>query len=364
MTFSQSALSDYLARAGYTLIETPLIEPAELFLTKAGDAIIERLFTFEHGGKQFALRPEFTASAAQHYVKQSIQHAVRWQFNGAVFENAPHTAAGHEQRASIGAELIGEAGDEADVEIMRLAVGGLLDQQISVWQLVVGHVGLTRHLLQAFALDAPAQRFLLNHRQYLNNAQTGKAYIIERLDHYLQTNTLSGIRLDAMAQPEQAFSLMLSNAQPGQAWGGRTREDIARRLIRKQQRAASRAQIIAALDFLAAWDSIRAAPENAFTQISRFTQGDAAAQALATTWRKTIDQLPQTGIPVVIQPDLARTWDYYTGMVFELRTAEGDSLAGGGRYDDLTRLLGSQLGTPAVGFAYYVDTIHAQFEAH
>ncbi len=32
-------------------------------------------------------------------------------------------------------------------------------------------------------------------------------------------------------------------------------------------------------------------------------------------------------------------------------------LAGGGRYDELTRLIGGEQETPAVGFAYYLDQI-------
>ena len=74
---------------GYERIETPIIQPAELFLTKAGDQIINRLFTFERMGRQLALRPEFTALAAHTYVTrypEAPHPVVRWQFSGSIFE--------------------------------------------------------------------------------------------------------------------------------------------------------------------------------------------------------------------------------------------------------------------------------------
>ena len=57
-------------------------------------------------------------------------------------------------------------------------------------------------------------------------------------------------------------------------------------------------------------------------------------------WRSVIALLDAYGIPasrIQIQPALARNWDYYTGIVFELWSEDGHHLGGGGRYDELTR---------------------------
>lgn len=59
------------------------------------------------------------------------------------------------------------------------------------------------------------------------------------------------------------------------------------------------------------------------------------------------------GIPFVVDPRLVRGLDYYTKTAFELTSDELGSqsaLAGGGRYDLLTKELGGKQ-TPAVGFA-------------
>ena len=61
-----------------------------------------------------------------------------------------------------------------------------------------------------------------------------------------------------------------------------------------------------------------------------------------------------------MQPHLTRNWDYYTGLVFELRAPDGAVLCGGGRYDELVALVGGDKPVPAVGFAYYLDQMLRQ----
>src|SRR3954452_6160178 len=60
-----TTLQQRMARFGYALVETPMVEHVDLFLTKSGDEAINRLFNFEMYGRQLCLRPEFTASAAR-----------------------------------------------------------------------------------------------------------------------------------------------------------------------------------------------------------------------------------------------------------------------------------------------------------
>src|SRR5688500_10540933 len=130
---------------GYTLVDIPIVQPADVFLTRAGDLMIERLFTFEHQDQMLALRPEFTAAAARHYVEHAAGQIVRWQFCGATFvDDATHDRT---QQHSLGAELIGMAGSAAEAEIIGMAVEGAQSIGLADWQLVMGNVALQWHLL-------------------------------------------------------------------------------------------------------------------------------------------------------------------------------------------------------------------------
>jgi histidyl-tRNA synthetase len=161
---------------------------------------------------------------------------------------------------------------------------------------------------------------------------------------------------------QQMLDVLLDATQRGVTMGGRTRNDIVRRLLEKRQRATERVQVAAALDFLEAWSAIRAAPDEAFAVIAgMIPPDDAQARAILDEWRQVIALLDAYGIPasrIEIQPALARSWDYYTGIVFEL-WSNGYHLGGGGRYDELTQLVGGDHAVPAVGFAYYVEPLLA-----
>jgi histidyl-tRNA synthetase len=160
---------------------------------------------------------------------------------------------------------------------------------------------------------------------------------------------------------QRTFDLMLETNRDTTITGGRTRQDVSRRLYQKYRRSLDREQIIAAVDFLVEWSRISATPEEAFTLIAALLpQADAIAEELAEEWKFLISLLEQydvTADQLVIQPALARSWDYYSGIIFELATPNGVHLGGGGRYDELSKLLGGQQRVPAVGFAYYVDNI-------
>lgn len=373
-----SRLEQFMTRYGYEKIDTPLIQPAELFLTKAGDQIIHRLFTFERLGRQLALRPEFTAAAAHAYITRfsgADQPVVRWQFGGPIFEEN----AGEYQQYSIGAELIGMSGAAADAEIIAMAANGAAERGLGDCTLVVGNAHLMRVLLERFQLDSRTQRFLLHQLPALR--QSGKAFVLDQLDALLLGKVSEGNTAatetagDAEAtaaiselSTQRMLDVLLDATQRGVTMGGRTRHDIVRRLLEKRQRATERDQVAAALDFLEAWSAIAAPPDQAFAQIERMiVPEDVEAPAVLAQWRAVITLLDAYGIPpsrIQIQPALARSWDYYTGIIFELwsvgsHDGDGCHVGGGGRYDELARLIGGERDIPAVGFAYYVDQLLA-----
>src|SRR5260221_680974 len=77
-----SDLQRIMTRFGYLTIETPIVEYADLFLTKSGDEAVNRLFNFEMYGPNLCLRSEFTAERKSTCVNPShtVTTHIRLQF--------------------------------------------------------------------------------------------------------------------------------------------------------------------------------------------------------------------------------------------------------------------------------------------
>jgi histidyl-tRNA synthetase len=355
-------LRTHMTLYGYQLTEVPIIEQADLFLTKAGDRIAEQLFTFERHGQILALRPEFTASAAHRFsTQEQLELPVRWQFFGPIFSDTS-SSRGYQQ-VSAGAELLGMDHPIADAEIINMAVRALLEQNITDWQLFIGHVGLTRALLEGFGIEAHTMRFILHHRDKLLEGDVGRSRIAEELaryiSHYQQHRDDSALPISE-SETQGILDALLNSSRSAETMGSRTRHDIARRLIQKRQQPDQNQQIMAALDFLRDWMSISAHPSKALPLIEQHVGNSEEASEKFGSWKQSLDLIHSDWISddyTVLQPDLARNWDYYTGLVFEIRASDGTVLVGGGHYDDLTRLLGARNAIPAVGLAFDVAAL-------
>lgn len=355
----ETILHQHMDLFGYELIDMPIIADADIFLTRAGNSIVEQLFTFERFGRLLALRPEFTALLAHRYAQEKHTKPVRWQLSGAIFVDEPSDYSLQYQHHNIGAEFIGQSSTLADAELMIMAVDGLEKLGVENWQLVIGHVGLQLHLLSQFGLNSRTQRILLTQRERLK--EVGKQAVLDYLSDILMledtkdsANSVNGDETGKM------LDMLLDLTHQTNTMGGRTRHDIAERIIKKHERGLEYEKISQALDFLQVWGNMRGTFNDVVDKIKPFiVDDDTYGQSLLSKWLEVLQTLSAYGLDVsrmIIQPDLTKNWDYYTGFVFGIRV-NGDYVASGGRYDGLTKLLGSHEEIPAVGFAYYTHRL-------
>ena len=164
--------------------------------------------------------------------------------------------------------------------------------------------------------------------------------------------------LEVSSETEAALHAMVQASPQRGPTGGRTSEEIARRLLDKQRHADRHQQTRLALHDLR--EVLRHARTPA--DLLAFTDSE-DMHVLAQELIDTFALLGAYGVPaerVHFNLGFTRNLDYYTGIVFEYRTlaAQGSLfLGGGGRYDELVRLLGAPHDVPAVGFTVYVDHV-------
>ena len=154
---------------------------------------------------------------------------------------------------------------------------------------------------------------------------------------------------------------VLANAS-SHPMGVRTPEEIQARLLWKLQATDAPDRVERALEFATELAAIRgesAATLDAVRKLLRKYGLNAGALASLEGLLDALASHSLDSVDVSLDMGLARGLAYYSGLVFEIRHADGAVVAGGGRYDGLVRALGGPQDVPALGFAYTLEQVVA-----
>lgn len=111
-------------RAGFGQIVPPMFEDVGVFvrLGQASDVVSKELYAFEDkGGREVALRPEFTASVCRAFAEQRPLLPWKTWYAGPSFRYDKPQKGRYRQFDQVGAEVIGSNDPDVDVELMALA---------------------------------------------------------------------------------------------------------------------------------------------------------------------------------------------------------------------------------------------------
>ncbi|MFP3871561.1 MAG: histidine--tRNA ligase [Candidatus Aenigmatarchaeota archaeon] len=109
---------------GYREVLTPTFEHVDLFLEKSGPSIVEEIYSFEDkGGRELALRPEFTASVMRMYAGslKGEPKPLKLYYFGPAFRYERPQSGRYREFWHFGTELIGAETPQADAENIALA---------------------------------------------------------------------------------------------------------------------------------------------------------------------------------------------------------------------------------------------------
>ncbi len=362
-----AAFESFASGLGYDMLDTPLLEQAELFVRKSGGELTTQLYSFvDHGGNRVSLRPEFTSSVIRHYAEQAhpLAQPVRWQYRGPVFR---HDGA-FRQFTQAGAELIGSAGIGSDLEIVSLASNGLAAMGVDAHTLRIGHLGVLNDLLDSFDLSESAKLFVVSRIHELKTGHTDAAglgaearslgLVRNGIDSDV-TNVLASLGADTA---RELIDGMMSGPTAN-SMGRRTTDEVVGRLLRKVRTADRADRLEEALRVAGEVARIQGEPSNALERARSIGVPSERLDELA----ELTDRLPRDlagDRRVVVDLGVARGLAYYTGFIFDVEVVGRSGvlpLGGGGRYDGLVRALGGD-DAPALGFAYTLESVAAAVE--
>lgn len=156
----EDTLRSLMRRYGYRNVRTPIVEPTALFIRGLGevtDIVEKEMYSFEDrlNGEQLTLRPENTAGVVRAAVEHSMLYdgGKRLYYMGPMFRHERPQRGRYRQFHQFGAEALGFAGPDVDVELIVMAC--------DLW----AELGLEGIELEINSLGQPAER--LAHRQAL-----------------------------------------------------------------------------------------------------------------------------------------------------------------------------------------------------
>ena len=141
----QRAAMEVLERAAYEELIPPTLEYQETFLRAGGPGVAERLIRFpDRDGRILALRYDFTASLARVAATtfSAADRPLRLCYSGTVYRQEPERGGRPREMLQVGAELLGQGGLAADVEIVRLTLALVRAAGLGDFQLNLGHAGV------------------------------------------------------------------------------------------------------------------------------------------------------------------------------------------------------------------------------
>lgn len=152
----EQKLRDLSRSFGYREILTPTFEYTELFTQKSGPDIVNELYHFEDkGGRDIALRPEFTASVIRAYNEEmrELPKPLKLFYFGPVFRYERPQSGRYREFWHFGTELIGPDTFRADAENIALAYMCVKKIGLKDFKLKVSNLKILGKFLEENGID-------------------------------------------------------------------------------------------------------------------------------------------------------------------------------------------------------------------
>ncbi len=366
----QRDLLRHFRNACYEPIRTPILEFSDLHERKSGAGIVARLFELADDRMgALCLRPELTASIVRAYV--GMPEAPPLPFRvcaaGPVFRNETLRPSVLREFTQVGVELLGTGGPAADAEVIAIAESALHGPTIQVRDATVriGHLGLILEILSGSGLPLGARAALI---EILSEAADGHQVsaldaALDRLVAWLRGDDeaareiLPSVQADADLGVDRLFRQLVPDVT-----GRRSGHEIIGRLRKKWDLGHTLQDAIAHLrNHIHIIENMQGDAQAVLERL-RAQYAELAPRSVAEL-AELVRLLGVYGIAperIRLQPGFSRGIGFYTQMIFaiEVGTSAGSlEVCGGGRYDGLARVFGSDRDARGAGFAFGLERL-------
>ena len=357
------------AAFGAERVDPAIVQPANAFLDRMGEELRSQTCVFTGpDGTEFCLRPDLTIPAAKLYLSRQPDclEALKLCYAGPVFRLDPQAPGQPVQSFQAGLESF-RAPDTPvrDIEILMLTHKSLQKAGLRSTSITIGDVNLLGALLEGLRLPASwAARI----RRHAWNQRRLRDVLARMAEDPAGANRFAATFVGeppARARERLREMMELSGIR---LTGTRSFEEIAERMLARASDAASARLSPVAAATIESFLSLRTNARGSLGAIRKLAAAASIDMDPALeTFSARLDLLAGGGMDLArmeYASQFGRNMEYYSGFIFELRTAASAlPLAGGGRYDGLLTSLGAARPTPAIGLAIFCDRLMAAIAA-
>ena len=323
--------------AGAAVVETPILQPAELLLDLYGEDIRARAYVTSDAlrGEQM-LRPDFTVPVVQMHMAGGAEPA-RYTYAGEVFRRQEHDPDRANEYVQVGYEVFDRADPAAaDAEVFARIAAALAGLHLRA---ATGDIGILMAAVRG-----------------LRTTERRKAALMRHIWRPRRFRALLDRFGGRVAPPLALLAADAPLATTGPEIGLRGRAEVEARIAALREDAAAPPVSAHELDALEALLAVRETLPFALEQLKDIAVDLPDIAPALRRLEARIAALAARGVDVErldFEASYGRTsMEYYDGFVFGFYAADRPDLppiATGGRYDALTRRLGRGAEIPAVG---------------
>lgn len=288
----EKRMHQVLKRYGYKDIQTPTFEFFEIFNKDRGTIASKEMYKFfDRDGNTLVLRPDITPSiarcAAKYYNEEEFP--IRLCYIGNTYINNNSYQGKLKETTQLGAELINDNSVDADAEMIALTISCLLEVGLKDFQVEIGQADFFKGLIEEAHFEEEE---------------------VEQLRILIENKNLFGVEA-LVSSKEISDELKEVFLKLPSLFGGLDKLDLAKSMTINHRS-------IKAIERL----------EKLYKILVTYGYGDFVSFDLG----------------------MLSKYNYYTGIIFRAYTyGTGDSIADGGRYDNLVKQFGKD--APAIGVA-------------
>ena len=355
------ALLSLFEGQGCMRVDPPVLQPAELFLDLSGEDIRRRLFlTQDAEARDLCLRPEYTIPVCRQHVA-SGEPAGEYCYLGPVFRQRDE---GPGEFLQVGTESINRPDIcPADADAVGLAMDAFALLHEGRCAVRIGDMGLLGAAFDALEVPKAVRRRIV--RGLASGQDPAVVLAPQDVQHRSDYAGLLSAIEGQDPKAARAFVEDVISISGFARVGGRMAGEIAERFLSK---AENRSGIVAerTRDVLGRYFAVSGDLDESADAMRRLARDEGLdLDAALDRFEERTGFIAARGVDLSclrFSAAFARTLDYYTGFIFELREASrpgGWYVAAGGRYDRLLAHLGAVGEVPAVGCAFWLDRIAA-----